>query len=66
MDRQTDSQPASTPVYVRPSPFELEPAVFALALVAAVLSISLWNSAPSEQQFAPADQAPTVAEAPRG
>ena len=66
MDRQTASTPASPPAYVRPSRFELEPALFALALIAAVMSISLWNAAPDEQQFAPADQTPTVAEAPRG
>lgn len=66
MDRTTTQLPADQQPYVRPSAFEVEPAMFALALIAAVVSISLWTSAPSPQQFAPADQTPTVAEAPRG
>jgi hypothetical protein len=63
---QTANAPAELQPYVRPSRFELEPTAFALAVVAVVMSISLWNPATDAQQLAPADQTPTVAEAPRG
>lgn len=66
MDSPTSSTPASQQPYVRPSRIELEPAVFALAVVAIVMSISLWNPLPSGQQMAPAEQQPEVAQAPRG
>ena len=60
------TQDTSTPQkpYVRRSHFEVEPAAFALALVAVVASISLWNPAPSPQQFSPAEATRTVAQAP--
>lgn len=66
MNRQTSSTPASQQPYVRPSRIEVEPAVFALAVVAVVMSISLWNPLPSAQEFAPAEHQPEVAQAPRG
>lgn len=66
MDSPTSSSPANQQPYVRPSRFEVEPAVFALALVAVVMSISLWSPLPSAQQVAPAEHQPEVAEAPRG
>lgn len=66
MDSQTSSTPASQQPYVRPSRIELEPAAFALAVVAVVMSISLWNPLPSAQQVAPVEHQPEVAQAPRG
>lgn len=66
MQSQTSNAPAELQPYVRPSRFELEPTAFALAVVAVVMSISLWSPVAEVQQLAPADQTPTVAEAPRG
>ena len=66
MDSQTSRTAPNQQPYVRPSHFEVEPAVFALAVVAVVMSISLWNPIPTEQQVAPTQNQPTVAEAPRG
>ena len=54
--------------YVRPSRFELEPTVFAAAVVAVVMSICSWNPTVGErqqQQAAPTDTTHTVAQAPR-
>lgn len=64
MTEPTQHQPANPQPFVRRSHFEVEPAAFALALVAVVASISLWNSAPPAQQFSPAEATRTVAEAP--
>ena len=60
----TQHQPANMQPFVRRSRFEVEPAAFALALIAVVASISLWNPAPSAEQFAPAEAMRTVAQAP--
>ena len=53
-----------TPPYVRKRRLELEPAAFALALIAVVASISMWKPLPSAEQFAPAEAVRTVAQAP--
>ena len=60
----TQNHPATTQPFVRRSRFEVEPAAFALALIAVVASISLWNPAPAAEQFAPAEALRTVAQAP--
>ena len=65
MNAQTAQQAASQPAFVRPSRFEAEPAVFALAVVALVVSICAWNPQPQPQQVAPMDHASTVAQASR-
>ena len=64
MNRPTQNLSTNPQPYVRRSHFEVEPAAFALALVAVVASISLWNPAPSPQQFSPAEATRTVAQAP--
>ena len=60
----TQNHPAKTQPFVRRSRFEVEPAAFALAVIAVVASISLWNPAPSAEQFAPAEAMRTLAQAP--
>ena len=65
MNAQTAQTTASQPTFVRPSRFEVEPAVFALAVVALVMTICAWNPQPQAQQVAPMDQDSTVAQAPR-
>lgn len=67
MNGQAQLHPADPKPYVRPSRFELEPAMFTVALVAVVMSICAWNPVPSQQQqqAAPADATHTVAQAPR-
>lgn len=56
---QTGTQP-----YIRKSRLEVEPAAFALAVIAVVVSISLWKPVPSAEQFAPVEVVRTVAQAP--
>jgi hypothetical protein len=62
----TPSPQASVQAYVRPSRIEVEPVVFAVALVALVMSISLWRPAaqPQPQQAAPVEHSQTLAAAP--
>ena len=64
MTEPTQNRPANTQPFVRSSHFEVEPAAFALALIAVVASISLWNPSPTPEQFAPAEATRTVAQAP--
>lgn len=64
MNEPTQNTSTNAQPYVRRSHFEVEPAAFALALIAVVASISLWNPAPSAEQFAPAEATRTVAQAP--
>ena len=66
---QTVSGPSQIPAtstepYVRKRRLDVEPAAFALALIAVVASISLWKPLPSAEQFAPAEVVRTVAQAP--
>lgn len=56
----TDLQP-----YVRPSRFELEPAMFTLAVVAVVMSICAWSPVATQQQAAPTEDTSTVVQASR-
>ena len=67
MNGQAQLHPVEPQPYVRPSRFELEPAVFAAAVVAVVMSICSWNPTVGEQQqqAAPTDSTHTVAQAPR-
>jgi hypothetical protein len=65
VNAQTAQQTSSQPAFVRPSRFEIEPAVFALTVVALVMSICAWNPQPQAQQVSPMEQASTMAEAPR-
>lgn len=66
MNGQAQLPSANPQPYVRPSRFELEPAVFALSVVAVVMSICAWNPVDvQQQQAAPADNTSTVAQAPR-
>ena len=67
MNGQAPTQATDLKPYVRPSRFELEPAMFTLAVVAVVMSICAWNpvAAPQQQQAAPTDATSTVAQAPR-
>jgi hypothetical protein len=65
VNAQTANPSTSQPVFVRPSRFEVEPAVFALTVVALVMSICAWNPQPQAQQVAPADHSSTLAQAPR-
>ena len=64
MDQPTQSPKANAPAYVRRRHLDVEPAAFALALIAVVASISLWKPLPSAEQFAPAEALRTVAQAP--
>jgi hypothetical protein len=64
---QAQINTATAQPYVRPSRFELEPAVFTVALVAVVMSICTWNPVVTEQQqAAPVDGGSTVVQASRG
>ena len=42
MDRTTTQLPADQQPYVRPSAFEVEPAMFALALIAVTFLVHTW------------------------
>ena len=64
MDQPTQSPQAITQAYVRRRHLEVEPAVFALALIAVVTSISLCKPVPPVEQIAPAEAPRTVAQAP--
>lgn len=64
MNQPTQNLSTNPQPYVRRSHFEVEPAAFALALIAVVASISLWNPSPAAEQFAPAEATRTVAQAP--
>lgn len=57
-------QPQTLQPYVRAHRFESEPVLFACALVAVVMAISLWRPLPEPQQAAPADAPRTLAQAP--
>ena len=68
MNGQAQPHSVEPQPYVRPSRFELEPAVFAAAVVAVVMSICAWNPTVGEQQqqqAAPTDATHTVAQASR-
>ncbi len=67
MNGQAQTLSADPQPYVRPSRFELEPAMFTLAVVAVVMSICSWNpvATQQQQQAAPVDNTQTVAQAPR-
>ena len=67
MNGQAQLHPADLQPYVRPSRFELEPAMFTVALVAVVMSICAWNPVATQPQHqaAPIDGTSTVAQAPR-
>ena len=60
----SETPPTGTEPYVRKRRLDVEPAAFALALIAVVASISLWKPLPSAEQFAPAEAVRTVAQAP--
>ena len=64
MNQPTKSPQANAQAYVRRRHLEVEPAAFALALIAVVTSISLWKPVPAAEQFAPAEALRTVAQAP--
>jgi hypothetical protein len=51
--------------FVRRRRIELEPAVFALTVVALVMSISLWSPLPKAQHMVPGDASTSVSQAPR-
>ncbi len=65
MNREPQANTTSQQVYVRPSRIQIEPAVFALTVVAVVLSISTWRPQPATQQATPAEQGQTLAAAER-
>ena len=67
MNGQAPTQSTDLQPYVRPSRFELEPAMFTLAVVAVVMSICAWSpvATQQQQQAAPVDGSSTVAQAPR-
>lgn len=67
MNGQAQTQSADLQPYVRPSRFELEPAMFTVAVVAVVMSICAWNpvATQQQQQAVPADATHTLAQAPR-
>ncbi|MDO9095546.1 MAG: hypothetical protein Q7U99_23260 [Rubrivivax sp.] len=67
MNSQSPAQVSQLKPYVRPSRLELEPAVFALAVIGVVMSISLWKPVPADQQVTPQQpsQTQTLAQAPR-
>jgi len=67
VNSQSPAQTSKLQPYVRPSRIEVEPAVFALAVIGVVMSISLWKPVPAEQQVAPQQpsQTQTLAQAPR-
>jgi hypothetical protein len=62
---QPQSQQNHLQPYVRPRSIELEPAAFALSVLAVVMSIGFWKPLPTVQQAAPVEQVQTVAAAPR-
>ena len=64
MNQPTLSPQDNAQAYVRRRRIEVEPAAFALALIAVVTSISLWKPVPPAEQFAPAEALRTVAQAP--
>jgi hypothetical protein len=56
---------SKTEPFVRRRRIELEPAVFALTVVALVMSISIWSPLPKAQHMAPGDASTAVSQAPR-
>lgn len=65
MNRQPPSQPATLQPYVRQRRIDVEPALFALGVLAVVLSISGWKPLAATQQAAPAQATHVAAAAPR-
>ncbi len=65
VNSQSPSQPSNRQTFVRPSGIEVEPVVFALAVIGVVMSISLWKPVPDDQQVAPQQAPQTLAQAPR-
>lgn len=64
MNLQTVSTSVKPQHHVRRRHIDWEAAVFALALIAVVSSISLWNPLPKAEQMAPVEASNTLAQAP--